>query len=76
MTARVKLKKISGHESQGAWRQDELIGGKVSNSDSDSDSDSDSELSKRPINPVIKSETPFIVTQSKTKLKKTKLRGF
>jgi hypothetical protein len=29
MTARVQLKKeISGREYQGAWRQDELIGGK------------------------------------------------
>jgi hypothetical protein len=29
MTARVQLKKkIAGRESQGAWRQDELIGGK------------------------------------------------
>jgi hypothetical protein len=26
MTARVQLKKISGREFQGAWRQDELIG--------------------------------------------------
>jgi hypothetical protein len=25
----VQLKKISGHESQGAWRQDELISGKL-----------------------------------------------
>jgi hypothetical protein len=29
MTAKVQLKKISGHESQGAWRQDELMGGKL-----------------------------------------------
>jgi hypothetical protein len=29
MTARVQLKKIAGRESQGAWRQNELIGGKV-----------------------------------------------
>jgi hypothetical protein len=28
MTAGVQLKKKSGRESQGAWRQDELIGGK------------------------------------------------
>jgi hypothetical protein len=29
MTARVQLKKeISGYESQGAWGQEELIGGK------------------------------------------------
>jgi hypothetical protein len=28
MTARVKFKKIDGRESQGAWRQDKLIGGK------------------------------------------------
>jgi hypothetical protein len=28
MTARVQLKKNSGDESQGAWRQDVLIGGK------------------------------------------------
>jgi hypothetical protein len=28
MTAGVQLKKIDGRESQGAWRQDELIGGK------------------------------------------------
>jgi hypothetical protein len=28
ISARVHLKKISGRESQGAWRQDELIGGK------------------------------------------------
>jgi hypothetical protein len=29
MTAKVQLKnKIFGRESQGAWRQDELIGGK------------------------------------------------
>jgi hypothetical protein len=30
MTARIQLqkKKPSGHESQGAWRQDELIGDK------------------------------------------------
>jgi hypothetical protein len=28
MTARVKLKKISGRDAQGACRQDELIGGK------------------------------------------------
>jgi hypothetical protein len=28
MTARVQLKKIVGRESQGAWRQDELFGGK------------------------------------------------
>jgi hypothetical protein len=30
MTARVQLKKenIEGRESQGAWRQDKLIGGK------------------------------------------------
>jgi hypothetical protein len=28
MTARVQLKKKSGREAQGAWRQDELIGGK------------------------------------------------
>jgi hypothetical protein len=29
MTARVQLKKeIFGHEPEGAWRQDELIGGK------------------------------------------------
>jgi hypothetical protein len=26
MTAGVQLKKKSGHDSQGAWRQDELIG--------------------------------------------------
>jgi hypothetical protein len=30
MTAEVQLKiKISGHEPQGAWCQDELIGGKL-----------------------------------------------
>jgi hypothetical protein len=29
MTARVQLKKVSCRESRGAWRQDELIGGKV-----------------------------------------------
>jgi hypothetical protein len=30
MTARVQLqKKISGREPEGAWRQDELIGGKA-----------------------------------------------
>jgi hypothetical protein len=29
MTARVQLKKIAGRESQGAWRQDEPIGGKL-----------------------------------------------
>jgi hypothetical protein len=28
MTASVQLRKKSGHESQAAWRQDELIGGK------------------------------------------------
>jgi hypothetical protein len=30
MTARIQLKKkeISGHEPQGSWRQEELIGGK------------------------------------------------
>jgi hypothetical protein len=28
MTAGVQLKKKIGRESQGAWRQDELIGGK------------------------------------------------
>jgi hypothetical protein len=28
MKASIQLKKIAGHESQGAWRQDELIGGK------------------------------------------------
>jgi hypothetical protein len=28
MTGMVQLKKVSGRESQGAWRQDELIGGK------------------------------------------------
>jgi hypothetical protein len=28
MPAKVQLKKISGHEPQGAWRQGELIGGK------------------------------------------------
>jgi hypothetical protein len=28
MTASVQLKKKSGRESQGAWRQDELFGGK------------------------------------------------
>jgi hypothetical protein len=28
MTANVKLEKITGRESQGACRQDELIGGK------------------------------------------------
>jgi hypothetical protein len=28
MTGRVQLKKISDRELQGAWRQDELIGGK------------------------------------------------
>jgi hypothetical protein len=28
MTARVQLKKTARRESQGAWRQDELIGGK------------------------------------------------
>jgi hypothetical protein len=30
MTAGVQLEKISGRESQGAWRQDEQIGGKPS----------------------------------------------
>jgi hypothetical protein len=38
MTARVQLKKFSDRESQGAWRQDELIGSKpsvVKNFDSD-----------------------------------------
>jgi hypothetical protein len=30
MTARVQLKEISGRDPQGAWRQDELIGGKPS----------------------------------------------
>jgi hypothetical protein len=30
MTARVELqKKISGHDSQGAWHKEELIGGKT-----------------------------------------------
>jgi hypothetical protein len=30
MISRVQLKKeISGHEPQGAWHQDELIGGKL-----------------------------------------------
>jgi hypothetical protein len=29
MTARVQLKKIAGREPQEAWRQDEVIGGKV-----------------------------------------------
>jgi hypothetical protein len=29
MTAIVQLQKISGRESQGAWRQDEMIGGKL-----------------------------------------------
>jgi hypothetical protein len=29
MTASVKSKKKSGRESQGAWRQDELIDGEV-----------------------------------------------
>jgi hypothetical protein len=29
MTVRVQLKKISGQEFQGAWRQDELTGGKL-----------------------------------------------
>jgi hypothetical protein len=29
MTARVQLKNIAGRESQGAWRQDELIGVKL-----------------------------------------------
>jgi hypothetical protein len=28
MTAGVQLKRNSGRQSQGAWRQDELIGGK------------------------------------------------
>jgi hypothetical protein len=28
MTKRVHLKKIFGHDSQEAWHQDELIGGK------------------------------------------------
>jgi hypothetical protein len=28
MTARVSLKKVAGRDPQGAWRQDELIGGK------------------------------------------------
>jgi hypothetical protein len=28
MTASVQLKKNDGRESEGAWRQDELIGGK------------------------------------------------
>jgi hypothetical protein len=28
MTARVQKKKNSGHESQGAWRKEELIGSK------------------------------------------------
>jgi hypothetical protein len=28
MTANVQLKKKIDHESQGAWRQEELIGGK------------------------------------------------
>jgi hypothetical protein len=29
MAAEVQLKKNSGRDSQGAWRQDELIGGKL-----------------------------------------------
>jgi hypothetical protein len=29
MTTKVQFKKISGREAQGAWRQDELISGKV-----------------------------------------------
>jgi hypothetical protein len=28
MTASVQFKKISGRESHGAWREDEVIGGK------------------------------------------------
>jgi hypothetical protein len=30
MIARVQLKKIAGRDSQGAWRQEELIVGKLS----------------------------------------------
>jgi hypothetical protein len=28
MKASIQLKKIAGREAQGAWRQDELVGGK------------------------------------------------
>jgi hypothetical protein len=41
MTVRVQLKKNPGHKPQGAWRRDELIGGKRQ---SQSNSESDSEL--------------------------------